>query len=97
MARPSDVHEELSALRAELRRASEPERGRTSSLEDAPWIEDSRKSAPMSALEEQLDELGKVLSEYSDTAEDIVAKYPLIAVGAAFALGIALGRLLGRA
>lgn len=97
MASPSDVHEELSALRAELRRAPEPESRKGSSQADAPRTDDAGEVPPSAALEEQLNELGRVLSEYSDSAEEIVAKHPLVAVGAAFVIGIAIGRLLGRA
>lgn len=97
MARPSDVHEELSALRAELRRGPEPETRRYPGPAETPRVDETAETASPAALEEQLDEIGRVLSEYSDTAEDIVAKHPLVAVGAAFILGIAIGRLLGRA
>lgn len=97
MARPSEVHEELSALRAELRKAEGPEMRRHPGTADTIRGAAAAETASSDALQEQLDEIGRALSEYSDAAEDILAKHPLVAVGAAFVLGIAIGRLLGRA
>jgi len=46
---------------------------------------------------EQLGELEKALSEHTGSIEEFVKERPLVSVLAAFALGIVIGRLLGKA
>ncbi|WP_112662641.1 hypothetical protein [Microvirga flavescens] len=89
-------HDELDALRADLRKAREPKRRRApapQAKEPDPVATDTSATAE---LQKQLKDLEEVLSEYAESAEDIIAKHPLVAVGAAFVLGIAIGRLFGR-
>lgn len=94
MAGSTDVHDELKALRAELRKAPESEAHVRPSHADEPRAVAGEDPVVTAALEEQLRELGKILSEYSDSTEEIVSKQPFVAVGAAFVLGVAIGRLL---
>ena len=94
--RPRPVHDELSALRAELRPSP------VGRKDDRPVEQHADQSAPpaetasSNVLEEQLAELGRVLSDYADSAEEIVAKHPLVLTGAAFLLGVAVGYLMKR-
>ena len=101
MATTSSLHEELGALKAELcKGTSPPSEERTGRLErpsSAKADAAAQTSAASTELEEQLRELGKVLSEYTGNTEDLIAEHPLLSVLAAFALGVAVGRLMGRA
>jgi hypothetical protein len=47
-------------------------------------------------FDERLHDLGDALSELAAGAEELFAKHPLGSVLAAFVLGIAIGRLIGR-
>lgn len=93
MGRTTRINEELGHLRSELRRSPEGEPRKPVETRE-PGTEHS-ESTP-SALDQQLRELGETLSTCADDAEELVAKYPLVAVGVALMLGIALGRLFGR-
>jgi len=100
MAGSSSLHEELGALRAELRPAAKPEAERRHDGPEAPSSAASDEAAPsvsLADLEGQLSELGKALSGYTGSVEDFVAEHPLASVLAAFALGVAVGRMMGRA
>lgn len=97
MARATGLHEELDILRAELGRTDA--KGRSPRAEPAsPKDEDQAAPAADAAadLEEQFGELGKILSEHTGGVEDFVKEHPLVSVLAAFALGVAVGRLMGR-
>jgi len=54
-------------------------------------------SSPASDLEQQLSELSEALSAYTGSAEDFIAEHPLACVLGAFVVGLALGRMVGRA
>lgn len=105
MAASRTFHGELDELRAELRKPAAPASRRRTHA-DPPHAELRKEAetesvgAPepsaMAALEEQLTELGKALSEYSGSTEDFIAKHPLASVLAAFMLGVAVARLVGR-
>jgi ElaB/YqjD/DUF883 family membrane-anchored ribosome-binding protein len=47
----------------------------------------------LSELESLLRKLGDQLSDVAEDAEDAIASHPLSSVGAAFVLGLAIGRL----
>ncbi|MFC4174543.1 hypothetical protein ACFOYU_21230 [Microvirga sp. GCM10011540] len=92
MVRRDSIHEELGALQADLAR-------RSPSAQDgaAPRsAETNIGAAGPDGLEEQLRELGQALSGLAENTEDAIAEHPIAAVLAAFVLGVAVGRLLGR-
>ncbi|MBF9233646.1 hypothetical protein [Microvirga alba] len=99
MAGPIPVHEELSALQAELHKAPKSETrrssGRTASAaENRP--EAAGSGAFAEQLEAQMSDLGDALSGYTGSAEDFIVKHPLVSILTAFALGVAIGRVMGR-
>jgi len=94
----ANLRAELDGLRDDLHKSPRSSRS-SASTERA-----QRKAAGKTAtdpeagteLEEQLSELGKVLSEYTGSIEDLVKEHPLASTLAAFVLGVAVGRLMGR-
>jgi ElaB/YqjD/DUF883 family membrane-anchored ribosome-binding protein len=95
MAGSTRLHEVLGALRAELREAPAPKAERHTSAPEETGPA-AQADASVADLEEQLRELGKALSDYTGGVEDFVREHPLVSVAAAFALGIAIGRMMGR-
>lgn len=98
MLGPSSLRDELDTLRAELGR-KEPGKQAASSV-NPPSVktgEAASQAEAMADLGEQLGELGKALSEHTGSIEDFVKERPLVSVLAAFALGMAVGRLMGKA
>ncbi|WP_230533382.1 hypothetical protein [Microvirga roseola] len=75
---PASLHEELGALRAELRKTSQGGAALPSPGADGPLPVESSGSAPQMApdggFEEQMQELAQALSEYAGSAEDFVAE-----------------------
>jgi hypothetical protein len=97
MAHPASIHEELSSLRSELRQSTKPQASRREDrVSPAPGRTEADAVAA-SGLEEQIRELGAALSDFTDGAEDVITEHPIATVLAAFVLGIAVGRLMGRA
>ncbi len=82
----TDLAAELAALRAEL--------GRTVPLPPAVTPQTPGAGAE---LESMLGELRDTLAEASDETREAIAGHPLMAVGAAFLLGVIVGRIAGRA
>lgn len=94
----ANLHAELDGLRGDLHKSSggrqaaaAPERARQKSDGQA-----TAAPGDKTELEEQLRELGKVLSEYTGSIEDFVKEHQLASTLAAFLLGVAVGRLMGR-
>lgn len=92
MARSSHIHHELASLHAELNKPS-----RAAKHEAKSDIVEGAGPSFAADLEEQLKELSKSLSEYTGSAEDFIAEHPLASVLGAFVLGVAIGRMTGRA
>lgn len=99
MAGAANLHSELDALRADLHRSSGAKRGSTAAKK-APQKDSDQTARAFGAkaeFEEQLRELGKLLSEYTGSVEDFVKEHQLASTLAGFVLGVAVGRLMGRA
>lgn len=98
MVGATSVRDELASLRTELGR-KEP--GKHSAPVDPLSVKTGGDAAPqaeaMADLSEQLGQLGKALSEHTGSIEEFVRQRPLVSVLAGFALGIAVGRLMGKA
>jgi ElaB/YqjD/DUF883 family membrane-anchored ribosome-binding protein len=98
MAGATSLHDELDILRAELGRKEPREQPESvDSLSAKNGSDPEPQAEAMAELKEQLGELGKALSEHTGGIEDFVKAQPLVSVLAAFALGIAVGRLMGKA
>lgn len=94
MARPRKIEAELAALRAELARApADQERAPAASSHDALRPADAAIDRELAG---QLDELRKALADYVGVAESLASDYPLVLAGAAFLLGVGVGRLMKR-
>lgn len=87
----SSLHHELNALRAEL---GKPSAAAAQSPQGAAADEIDETLAR--AMDEQLSALTKALSDYTGNMEDFIAEHPLASMLAAFALGVAVGRMTGR-
>lgn len=99
MAGSSGIHHELAALKAELGKTSAPPRkSHPEAVAHEAAIEtvDQADKSFASDFEEQMKDLGEALSAYTGSAEDFIAEHPLACVLAAFVLGIAAGRMMGR-
>lgn len=83
------LHAELDALKSEIKRS---ESNGDSVLSESPCAE----SSVHPEVERVLQELQLRLAEVTEGAEDTIAAHPLASVGAAFLLGIAVGRLIRR-
>lgn len=100
MARSSHIHHELASLHAELNkpsRAAAKAKSHAAKHEAKSDIVEEVDASFAADLEEQLRELSKALSEYTGSAEDFIAEHPLASVFGAFVLGVAIGRMMGRA
>ncbi len=94
----ASLRAELDALRGDLHK---PPGGKRAPATTEPAHQEAADRATTgpggkSELEEQLSELGEVLSEYTGSIEDFVKEHQLASMLAAFVLGVAVGRLLGR-
>jgi ElaB/YqjD/DUF883 family membrane-anchored ribosome-binding protein len=98
MAGSTGLRDELDVLRAELRKTSVSKGAAAAAAPVLPEGSGDAAQPVASAadFEEQLRELGRVLSEHTGSAEDFVAEHAFVSVLAAFALGVAVGRLMGR-
>ncbi|SCY67373.1 hypothetical protein [Microvirga guangxiensis] len=95
MSGSSQLHRELAALHAELSKSSsagaKPQESAETEAANGP------AQSPGAYFDQQLNELSKALSDYTGTAEDLIAEHPLASVLGAFVVGLALGRMVGRA
>jgi len=92
----ANLRAELDDLRGDLHKSSG---GHRASAERAQQkADDQAPTGPggETELEEQLRELGEVLSEYTGSIEDFVKEHHLASTLGAFVLGVAVGRLMGR-
>jgi hypothetical protein len=94
-------HRELGDLQAELHKTESRQTARTPEKAETGFSQDSAQAAPEpengGELEQHLQELGGLLAESAGGAETFIAKHPLVSVLAAFTLGVALGRVIGKA
>ena len=98
MAGTTSLRDELKTLREELGRKEPREQSASvDPLSTRTGDDPAPEAQAIADLKEHLDELGKALSEHTAGIEDFVKAQPLVSVLAAFALGIAVGRLLGKA
>ena len=81
MAKKRSVKSELGDLQAELNRTAEAEKA---------------QAAQPGEAETLLHELEACLGKAGEEAEDLVARHPFAALGAAFLLGLVAGRVMGR-
>ncbi len=86
----TDLRAELAALKAELGRHT------PASVKEAVAAGELAVAAEMKELEPMLHELRDALTEASEETREAIAGHPLMAVGAAFLLGIIVGRISGR-
>jgi hypothetical protein len=93
MGATSTVQDELRILRAQLAASPRPASGGPS----VPEMQvDAGEPDGETDFDRQLRELGRMMAELTENAEDVVADHPLASVVAAFVLGVAVGRLAGR-
>lgn len=98
MAEATSLRAELKTLREELaRKVPREQPASVDPLSTRTGDDPAPEPQAMADLTEHLDELGKALSEHTGGIEEFVKERPLVSVLAAFALGIAVGRLLGKA
>ena len=94
-------HRELGDLQAELHKTGSRQTARTPEQAETGFSRESTQAAPELAsggeLEQHLQELGGLLAESAEGAETFIAKHPLVSVLAALTLGVALGRVIGKA
>lgn len=96
MTRPHKLQAELAALRAELARAPAAQ-GSKSGASAASHDEHRPADTAMNPeLTGQLEELRTALADYVGVAESLASDYPLLLAGAAFLLGVGVGRLTKR-
>ncbi len=98
MAENNDLANELAALRADieaLRAARDNDVGKVSGDQpSAISANQGKPSVPFAVpLPEQFQEFQAAIQELSEAVESEIAERPVVAVGAAFLLGIMIGRL----
>lgn len=94
------LHHELAALQAELGKASGAgSKPRSAFVQQEVKGDAADDAVPSLAadLQEQLGELGRELSAYTDGVEEAIAEHPLASVLGAFLFGLALGCMMRRA
>ena len=87
----SKLHQELAGLSADLAQ-SEP----APVAQAAPAPQEDGKGAAFAEMERLLTELGDTFVQRGEEAQDLIADHPWAALGAAFLLGLAAGRLMSR-
>ena len=98
MANNSKLADEIAALRADIE-ALRAERVKDSAKvsDDRPEVTgatENHSSAPFALpLPEQIQDFQAAIQELSEAVESEIAERPVVAVGAAFLLGIMIGRL----
>lgn len=85
MAKKRTVKSKLGDLQAELKQSAQTEAAAAEA-----------EAAPQSEIETLLHELEACLGKAGDETEELVTRHPLAAVGAAFLLGIVIGRMVRR-
>lgn len=96
----SRIHHELASLHAELNTPQHdtPRAGPPTAQDEAESKVAGAADAFLAGeIDEQWAELGKALSQYTGNIEEVMAEHPLASVLGAFVLGLALGRMTGRA
>ncbi|MEE1609938.1 hypothetical protein [Microvirga sp. CF3016] len=94
----SNLQTELDALKADLRMTDAPEASTAAERLQPKGRDPAAKSiGAKTEYEEHLRELGKILSDYTGSIEEFVKEHQLASVLAAFVLGVAAGRVMGRA
>jgi hypothetical protein len=98
MRAAANLQSELDTLRTELRKPSASARnlGKAEQTATASGTQTAQTAAFAAGLEEQMKELGKVLSEHTGSTEDFIKEHQLASTLAAFVMGFAVGRLMGR-
>lgn len=92
MSGTGDLHNELEALRRELRQVPVmPDDGEAAASATAPPPGDLRFE-----VEQVLRELQERLEEAADEAEDMVAAHPFASVAVAFLLGVLVANFMSR-
>jgi hypothetical protein len=99
MTGAANLHAELDALRTDLHQTSGSMQAATATERMLRMDNDQAATAPgpKTEFEEPLRELGRMLSEHTGSIEDFVKEHQLASALAAFVLGVAVGRLMGRA
>ena len=85
MAKKRSVKSKLGDLQAELNQSAQTEAAAAEA-----------ETAPLGEIETLLHELESCLVKAGDEAEELVTRHPLAAIGAAFLLGILVGRMVRR-
>ncbi len=101
MAQDSELADEIAALRAEIEALKTDRRSHASAEDDERFgvgeILSSHAIAQATGLpSEQLQEFQSAIQDLSEAIETEIAARPVVSVGAAFMLGILIGRLSGR-
>ena len=98
MAGATSLRDVFKTLRDELgRKETREQAAAVDPLSTRAGDDPAPQAQAMADLKEHLDELGEALSEHTGGIEDFVRAQPLVSVLAAFALRIAVGRLMGKA
>jgi ElaB/YqjD/DUF883 family membrane-anchored ribosome-binding protein len=97
MAENKNIQDELERLRQEVQalRAGEKAEGTVAADKPEPTLEPGQPETS-EALKAEIDELSKAIEDLGENAEKLIAERPLVALLAAFAVGLLVGRLLAR-
>lgn len=95
MSERRNVETELNALRGEIRQ-SPPVDAQAPADTTAPLSDATHNASSQQQIENALAELKAAVTQLAEEAEDAIATNPLLSVGAAFLLGVAVGRLSKR-
>ena len=90
MFKSSELGNELHALKSELSHLM------SASADDMLDAAKSRSEAFVEQITDTLNELGDTLSAEEEHVEKLIAERPIAALASAFALGVAIGFMLGR-
>lgn len=96
MKRSPKSEKELSSLRAELQSESARQETTAAPQEGEAASDRPAEDATLFQLEAKLKELQQVLSSYAGGVEELASEHPLVLAGAAFLLGVGVGRLAKR-
>jgi ElaB/YqjD/DUF883 family membrane-anchored ribosome-binding protein len=97
MAENKNIQDELERLRQEVKtlRADEKAEGTAAADKPEPTPEPGQPETS-EALKAEIDGLSKAVEDLGENAEKLIAERPLVALLAAFAVGLLVGRLLAR-
>ena len=101
MPQDSELADEIAALRAEIEALKTDRRSRIGAEDDERFGVGEALSSNLIAQatglpSEQLQEFQSAIQDLSEAIETEIAARPVVSVGAAFMLGILIGRLSGR-